>query len=235
MINKRSVRWVILFSIVCFYLAGCKSHVKTETRKKKAQQEFSSGESTRQDSVITRTPDKVVQPPYDSVFLKKPLVDCKLIHSPEQKEDDGFLNTFIVFYEVRSLPERRLINEDYCKFILKKTPSQVIEESNFKPGNFEFSHFYTNIDQYGKCYIGKYYFPSAVNSAQRRAIIILQMDLKEVSILNFDDVKFVNGKLFCDFNVRGKHTIRKLKYSRECKRFVSTASVVAGRSKAKLL
>lgn len=174
-----------------------------------------------EDSLEAIASKSVTHVPYESVFLKKRLIDCKLIHSQKQKEDDSFLNAFIAFYEVRSLPERRLINADYCKFILKKTPSQLIEESNFIPGNFKFSHFYTNIDEYGKCYIGKYYFPSAINSAQRRAVIVLQMDLKEISILNFDDVKFIDGKLICDFNVRGKHFIYKLKYSKECKRFIN--------------
>lgn len=161
-----------------------------------------------------------MQVPYDSSFLEKPLVACKLIHSPEQKEEDDFLHSNIAFFEVKSLPEQRFLNEEYCRFVLRKTNFLSVPESDFKPGNFKFSHFYTNIDHYGKCFVGKFFFPSAINAAQRRVVIIIQKDLKELSILTFDDIKFVDGKLKGDFNVRGKHFIYKLKYSKECKRFI---------------
>lgn len=219
MVSKRGVRLVLFFSVV-FFLTNCGSKGKTITRTSKVQQEISSGDSTGKDTIIERAPDKIIQSPYDSVFWERSLVDCKFNLNADQKEDDEFLNTLIKFYEIRSLPERHLINEDYCRFVLGKTRFLFFRDSDFSPGYYNFSHFYTRIDDYGKCFIGKFYFPSIDNSAQRRSIIILQMNLKQVSILNFDDVKFVNGKLHCDFNVRGKHTLFKLKYSKDCKRFV---------------
>lgn len=206
------IKMAFSLSVIILQLWGCREY------KGRVQEKFV--DSTRKDSIIVKTPDKIIQSPYDSVFREKPLVDCNINLNPDQKEDDDFLNTLIKFYEVRSLPDLRLINEDYCRFVLEKTRFLFFRDSNFSPGYYNFSHFYFRIDDYGKCFIGKFYFPSIDNSAQRRAIIILQMDLKELSILNFDDVKFVNGNLYCDFNVRGKHTIFKLKYSKDCKRFV---------------
>lgn len=217
MVGERGVRLVLFFSVV-FFLTNCGSRNNTVIRISKVYNAIPSGNAL--DSIIVKSPDKNIQSHYDSVFLEKSLVDCKLNLNRDQEEDDEFLNTLIKFYDVSSLPELRLINEDYCRFVLEKTRFAFFRDSDFSPGYYNFSHFYTRIDDYGKCFIGKFYFPSIDNSAQRRSIIILQMNLKQVSILNFDDVKFVNGKLLCDFNVRGKHTLFKLKYSKDCKRFV---------------
>jgi hypothetical protein len=203
---------IMVTLVIILQLFGCREH--------QGQIQESIVDSTKKDSFKPIVPENSVQVPIDSVFLKKPLIDCKLMHNQEQQEED-FINSNIQFFEVKSLPDQQFINEEYCRFILKNTNFLSFLESNFLPGNFEFTHFYTNIDNYGKCFVGKYYFSAADNSAQRRAIIILQMEKKEFSILNFDDVKFVDGKLNCDFNVRGKHFIYKLRYSNECKRFIN--------------
>ena len=177
-------------------------------------------DSIKKNTLMPIVSENSVQESVDSNFLKKPLVDCKLNRSPEQKEEDEFINSNIQFFQVKSMPDKHLIDQEYCRSVLINTTFLSFSASNFLPGYFEFTHFYTNIDHYGKCFIGKFYFPEAENSAQRRAVIIIQVDKKELSILNFDDVKFVGGKLICDFNVRGKHSIHKLKYSNECKRFI---------------
>jgi len=177
-------------------------------------------DDVRKDTFKQIVSENSVKDSVDSNFLEKPLVDCKLNRSPEQKEEEEFINSNIQFFQVKSMPDKHLINQEYCRSVLINTKFLSFSESNFLPGYFEFAHFYTNIDHYGKCFIGKFYFPEADNSAQRRAVIIIQVDKKELSILNFDDVKFVGGKLSCDFNVRGKHFIHNLKYSNECKRFI---------------
>jgi hypothetical protein len=223
----------LVLGVVFLQFLSCREHKEhkhgelVDTANKDSLQVITLKKSTKvgytaanQDSLERVSPKSVTNAPYDSVFLKKTVVGCKLIQSQEQKEDDSFLNSCISFYEVQTLPELPLINEDYCRFVLEKTRFLFFRDSDFSPGYYNFSHFYTRIDGYGECFVGKFYFPSIDNSAQRRAIIILQMDLNEISILNFDDVKFVNGKLYCDLNVRGRHTIFKLEYSKDCKRFV---------------
>ena len=177
-------------------------------------------DSIKKDTLKPIVPENSVKVSVDSNFLKNPLVDCKLNHSPEQKEEDEFINSNIQFFQVKSMPDKNLIDEKYCRSVLINTKFLSFSASNFLPGYFEFTHFHTSIDHYGKCFVGKFYFPEADNSAQRRAVVIIQVDKKELSILNFDDVKFIDGKLICDFNVRGKHFIHRLKYSNECKRFV---------------
>lgn len=177
-------------------------------------------DSIQKDTLKQVVPENSAQVSVDSNFLINPLVDCKLNRSPEQKVEDEFINSNIQFFRVKSMPDKHLIDQEYCKSVLINTTFLSFSASNFLPGYFEFTHFYTNIDHYGKCFIGKFYFPEADNSAQRRAVIIIQVDKKELSILNFDDVKFVGGRLICDFNVRGKHSIIRLKYSNECKRFI---------------
>ncbi len=199
---------MILFQLLC-----CHEHQDNPKEN--------SANIVKKDSFKPIVAKKSIQVLNDSNFLKKPLVDCNLINSPEQKEEEDFLHSNIQFYQLKSLPDPRFINEGYCRFVLKNTNFLTFLESNFMPGNFEFTHFYTNVDHYGKCFVGRYYFPAADNSAQRRTVILLQIDKKELSILNFDDVKFVDGKLNCDFNVRGKHFVYNLKYSNECKRFVN--------------
>ncbi|MFT3822675.1 MAG: hypothetical protein QM731_02100 [Chitinophagaceae bacterium] len=201
-----------LFSIlILILLSGCQEN-QGDVRKTLV-------DSSNNESLLAITPDSITQMPNDSFFIKKPFIECTSSHSTDQKEE-VFLNSNIAFYQIRSLPEKYPVNEDYFRYVLEKTSFLSISESNFIPGNFEFSGFYTNIDHYGSCFIGKYYFPSAINAAQRRVVIILQKDAKELSILNFDDVQFVDGKLKCDFNIRGKHFFYKLKYSNECKRFI---------------
>jgi hypothetical protein len=205
---------ILLSGITTIQFVGCndnKYNSKEESR-----------ESMNKNSLITKDSVNNVQISYDSNFSKKPLVKCKLVQSPEQKEQDDFLNSNIAFFDVQSLPDENLINADYCRFVLSNTHFLAIAESNFNPDNFEFTQLHVNIDNYGECYIGKYYFPSAINAAQRRAIVIINLDTKELSILNFEDIKFVNGNLNCDFSIRGKHFLYKLKYSIECKRFIQS-------------
>lgn len=209
----KKIKITLLSGAIILLLFGC--------RERQANVQKGYADSVSENAIKPAVPEKSTQVPGDSSFMEKALVDCKLIQSPEQREEEDFLNSNIQFFEVRSLPDKRFINEEYCRYVLKHTDFLSFLESDFLPGNFEFTHFFINIDNYGKCFVGKYYFPAADNSAQRRTIIIIQTEKKELSILNFDDVKFVNGKLKCDFNVRGKHSIYKLKYSNECKRFIN--------------
>lgn len=212
MVIKRIIV-TLLSGAIILQLFGCREH------QGKVQE--STIDSTRKDPLRPVISENNVQVPVESVFLKKQLVDCNLAHSQEQKGEEDFINSNIGFFEVKSMPDKHFIDEKYFRTVLINTKLLSFSESNFLPGNFKFTHFYTSIEHYGKCFVGKYYFPSADNSAQRRAIIILQINKKELSILNFDDVRFVDGKLNCDFNVRGKHIIYKLKYSNECKRFIN--------------
>lgn len=145
---------------------------------------------------------------------------CKQIKSKSDQEDFDFILTQIGYFKTDTIMVNQLKMPEYYKMFLQKTYLFEYGESNFYKNNFTFSLTQPFIKNYGKCFIGTYYFPAAINAAQRRAFVIINVERKEISIWNFDELIVTENGLSCDFNVRGKHTIYKLIYSLECKSFI---------------
>jgi len=145
---------------------------------------------------------------------------CNQIKDKSAIDELTFVNTNIAYYKTDTIIANQLKIQEYYKTFLQQTDFLEIEESNFYSQNFNFSLDRTIIKNYGECFIGKFYFPFAINAAQRRATVIINTDKKEISIWNFDNINVSTIGLDCDFNVRGKHTIYKLIYSLECNSFV---------------
>lgn len=148
----------------------------------------------------------------------KSFENCKQLNTDSAKEEE-FLNNNIQYYYCDTLVPSLLNTEIFYRTILKTTHFLEFEESSFRQENFTFSVIHKSINNYGTCIIGKYYFSSASNSAQRRATIIINPQKKEISIWNFEDIKIDKEGLICDFNVRGRHSFYKLSYSIDCKKF----------------
>lgn len=155
----------------------------------------------------------------NSEVIAKPIKNCG--SNIKDNSDNDFLNTTIQYFNIDIINKAQLSKEIFYRNFLTKTHFLEFEESDFYKENFTFSLTQSKIKNYGKCYVGKYYFPNADNSAQRRAIVIINVDKNEISIWNFDNVNVIKNGLKCDFNIRGKHTIYKMIYSSACDRFVN--------------
>jgi hypothetical protein len=136
-------------------------------------------------------------------------------------DDNDFLNTNVQYLNIDNIDKKQLLNEKYYRNFLNNTHFLEFESNDFYKGNFQFLLKKRIIKNYGECYIGKFYFPHADNSAQRRAIVIININKKEISIWNFDDLIITKEGLKCDFNVRGKHSFYKVIYSLSCGSFLS--------------
>jgi hypothetical protein len=156
----------------------------------------------------------------DSKIRMKSIKSCK--SNVKDRVDNDFLNTNIQYFNIDVIDKKQLSKEIYYRNFLTKTHFLEFEESDFYKENFTFSLIQKSIKNYGKCYIGKYYFPNATNSSQRRTTVIINIDKNEISIWDFDDVNIIKEGLKCDFSVRGKHTIYRLIYSSQCKIFIKS-------------
>src|SRR6478735_5137924 len=105
-----------------------------------------------------------------------------------QSTENDFTDTHIQLLKNDSININLLSKETYYRSILTKNHLLEFEESSFYKGNFIFSLTKSMVKNYGLCYIGKYYFPDAVNSAQRRSTVIINPDRKEISIWDFENV-----------------------------------------------
>lgn len=135
-------------------------------------------------------------------------------------DDDNFLNDHIRYYKLDSIDKNSLNMESYYRSFLLKSQFLEFEKNSFYKGNFVFSSKWMKIKNYGDCLIVKYYFPNSDNSTQRRTTIIVNLDKKEISIWDFDNIIVLKKVIKCDFNVRGNHTIYKMVYSIKCNRFI---------------
>ncbi len=147
-------------------------------------------------------------------------VNCNQPSNDSIKAVRDFMNSNIRYFKSDTIIVNQLYAEMYYRSFLTETHFLEFELSSFNTGNFTFSVAKSAIKDYGICYIGKYFFPAAVNAAQRRAIVIISKEKKEISIWNFDDVNVSKNGLVCDFNVRGIHTLYKMNYSAKCKSFI---------------
>ncbi|KIA82459.1 hypothetical protein [Flavobacterium sp. AED] len=162
----------------------------------------------------------------DSVFvINNSIVKLKTIKRCTLKsvniDDNDFLNTNVQYLYIDSIDKKQLSKEKYYRNFLNNTHFLEFEESDFYKGNFQFLLKKRVIKNYGECYIGEFYFPHADNSAQRRAIVIINIKKKEISIWNFDDLIISKEGMKCVFNVRGEHSIYKVIYSLRCGLFLS--------------
>lgn len=203
----------VLFCIVSLVmlLNACKDKTRNQIPAITAVQP----DSTQKQEYI---PEDIAAPNYGKLKVKR-FAPCKLIKSRSAKEEDEFLNTNINYFETDSFPADK--SEPYFRYLIKNDPFLEIEASNLNKDNFKFSVLPDTINNYGHCIVGKYFFPIAINSAQRRVVIIINEERKEVSIWTFDDVRAADDLLYCDFNVRGKHVVYRMKYSVSCKRFIN--------------
>lgn len=158
----------------------------------------------------------------NSMVVIKPYLDCDLKNNKDNVDND-FLNTHIQYFKSSFIDKKSLLKESFYRSFLINTHFLEFEESSFYKGNFTFSVIQKEIKNYGNCYIGKYYFPNADNSAQRKSTVIINIDKNEVSIWDFDNVTVLKDGLKCDINVRGKNTLYKMVYSLKCGRFIKNS------------
>ena len=146
--------------------------------------------------------------------------NCNDLQKSSNKSELEFLIEHIKYYDFNQVDHNKLKDVAYYKLILMSSDFLQFQSSDFIPGNFIFSHEFIYIPKYGRCALGKFYFPSAINSAQRRSTIIINLDRSELSIWAFDDLRITRLGIQCDFNVRGKHTKYNLHYSNSCRAFI---------------
>lgn len=148
--------------------------------------------------------------------------DAKVCSFVDKKnEEASFLNDFVSYFSVDTINEHELSKERFYKSLMQNTFMDIFPEyffekeyNTFSLGNKKY------IKNYGKCYIAEYYFNVADANMQTRFYIIVNIDKKEISIWNFENLRVKENGIECDFNVRGKSNIYNFFYLNRCKKFV---------------
>lgn len=138
----------------------------------------------------------------------------------KKNEEESFLNDFISYFSVNVINEHELVKERFYKSLLQNTFIDILPKHFFEKKYNTFSLQKKYIKNYGECYIAEYYFNTAEANMQTKFYIIVNMDKKEISIWNFDNLKVKENGIECDFNVRGKSIIYNFFYLNRCKKFV---------------
>jgi hypothetical protein len=201
----------MLFSLLFCLLCGCNT-----ANNRQPLSVVSSNDTLKQRPIKEGNNDTIIVSNHH--LIRQTHKVCDTVKSADNEL--SLLNDNIAVFSSDTIIENQLKEQVYYQAFLQKTHFLEFEESSFYKGNFTFTFEEGFIKNYGKCFVGKFYFSAAINAAQRRATVIINTERKEISIWNFDDINIRKNIAECDFNVRGKHTIYRIGYADKCKSFI---------------
>ena len=153
-------------------------------------------------------------------YISKNFQNCALVEDSILKDETIFINSNIKFYIYDTINVKELSDSLFYQSLLTESGFLEFEEGVFNNTESKFITKFIYIKDYGNCFIGQYYFPTASNSAQHRTTIVTNPSKKEISIWNFENVLVKNANIFCEFSVRGKIKKNLLKYLELCNKFI---------------